>query len=112
MDSFTEQLNGYKFEMTYGTLEAAYHGQHKFSPQVESLANSEAKFTWLPNPDVGILNAKYLLESFVILNMKNSSNFIADFHGYSACAFGAVGTVGRAINQLLASFKISRPSLL
>jgi hypothetical protein len=104
---FTSKLDGYDFGKTYTTLEAAYLGQYKFVPEVEPLFNSDATISWLPNPNVGVLNAKYLIESFIIPNMKNSKAFLDDFAGYSSAVCAPLGSVGRGINHLLRSFKIS-----
>jgi hypothetical protein len=67
----------YDFEKTYNTLEAAYRGQHRFDPRVEHLSNSNAQLAFLPNPDMGVLNAKYLVEAFVIPHTENSKALIA-----------------------------------
>jgi hypothetical protein len=107
ISAFTSKPDGYDFGKTYTTLEAAYRGQHKFDWRVEPLNNLGAQFNWLPNPNIGVLNAKYLIESFVIPNMNNADAFISDFKGYSSTVFASVGTVGRAINQLSKSLKIS-----
>ena len=107
MAAFVDKLDGYDFELTYTTLEAVYRGQHKFDRRVEPLSNLKAQIHFLPNPNVGVLNAKYLIESFVIPNMNNSKTFIDDFEFYSSPFCVSIATVQRAMNQLFKSFKIS-----
>jgi len=102
---FANKPDGYDFVATYTTLEAAYSGQHKFGPRVEPLSNSEAQLTLLPNPNVGVLNAKYLIESFVIPNMENSKAFIDNFASYSGTVCSTIATVHRAIDHLSKSLK-------
>jgi hypothetical protein len=62
---------------------------------------------FLPNPNVGVLNAKFLIESFVVPNMKNSKAFIDDFNSYSANVSVTVATVVRAMDQLSKRLKVS-----
>jgi hypothetical protein len=107
MQSFMNPPDSYDPGRTYTALESAYSGKYRFDRRVEPLSNSDAKFTSLPNPNIGVINAKYLIESFVIPNVKNSQAFIDDFKGYSATAFAAVATVCRAIDYILTSFEIS-----
>jgi hypothetical protein len=71
------------------------------------LSNSDFQFPELPNPNVGVLTAKYLIESFVIANMANSNFFIDHFKSYSGTVCVAVGAVQMAIAQLLRSLKLS-----
>ncbi len=105
--AFASAPDGYNFEKTYATLEAAYLGQHKFDRRVEPLSNVDARLTFLPNQAVGVVNAKYLIESFVIPNMNNSQAFIDDFNGYSSTVSATIGTVRRVMDHLFASFKIA-----
>lgn len=63
--AFSSAPDGYNFETTYATLEAAYRGQHKFDRRVEPLSNVDAHINFLPNQNVGVVNAKYLIESFL-----------------------------------------------
>jgi len=74
---------------------------------VEPLTNLDAKLTFLPNQNAGVLNAKYLIDNFVVPNMSNYSAFIDDFRGYSSTVCATVGTVRRAMDQLSRSFKMS-----
>jgi hypothetical protein len=104
---FANKPDGYDFETTYATLEAIYGGQHKFDQRVASLSNRGSQIHFLPNGNAGVSNAKYLIESFVIPNMKNSEAFIDDFQSYSSTVCATVGTVQRAINQLLSTMKIT-----
>jgi hypothetical protein len=61
-----------------GAVHRAYGGQYRFDPNIEALSNSEAKLVFLPNPNAGVLNAKLLLESFVLPKMTNYPAFIYD----------------------------------
>ena len=107
MAGFKNKIDGYDFETTYETLDAAYRGEHEFGPRLEPLSNFDAQLNFLPNPNVGVLNAKYLIESFIIPNMPNSEAFIDDFANYSGTVCATVGTVQRAMDQLFRSLKIS-----
>jgi hypothetical protein len=100
------KLDDYDFEKTYLTLEAAYRGQYRFLPKIEPLSNSKAQLTFLPNPNVGVLTAKYLIESFVIPNMRNSEAFVHNFDSYSSTVCASIACVQRAMNHLFRSFKI------
>jgi hypothetical protein len=93
VEAFSIKPDGYDFETTYTTLEAA-------------LTNLNHQFDYLPNPNVGVLNAKYLIENFVIPNMKNSNAFIDDFQLYSGTVCQGVSIARRAIVQLSKSAKI------
>lgn len=104
---FRTKPDGYDFKATYITLEEIYRGEYKFNEKLVPLKNLEAKIHFLPNPNVGVLNAKYLIESFIIPHMKNSGAFIDDFQGYSSTVCVAVGLVQRAMNQLSKSVTVS-----
>jgi hypothetical protein len=99
-------LADYDVASTYNALELVYRGQYKFDPKVAPLSNPEASIHYLPDPKVGVLNAKYLVEVFVIPHMPNSSAFIDQFQSYSSTACASIGTVSRAMNHILKSFKI------
>lgn len=106
MTGFKSKIDGYDFETAYRTLAAAYRGEHEFAPRVEAL-QATFEIPFLPDPDVGIYNAKYLLESFVIPNMPNSEAFVDDFELYSSTVSATVSTVQRAMEQLFRSFKLA-----
>jgi hypothetical protein len=57
-------------------------------------------------PKAGIIAAKYLLDSFVIPNMKNSNAFIDDFRLFSSTVIATVATAHRAMEQLSTKVKI------
>ncbi len=99
-------IDGYDFDTTFDTLAATYRGEREFGPVVEPLINVDAQLAFLPNSNVGVLNAKYIIESFVIPNMPNSDAFIDDFEGYSGTVSSSVATVQRAIDHLSRSFKV------
>lgn len=107
MSAFANNLEGYDFGATYLTLDAAYRGRHQFSPMVEPLTNSDARLSFLPNSNAVVLNSKYLIETFVLPNVSNSSAFFDDFYGYSSSMCATVGTVCRAMGQLSKSFRTS-----
>jgi hypothetical protein len=106
MEGFSEKLGGYDFATTYDALEAAYRGQYKFDPKVEPLNNPNATIHYLPNQRIGVLNAKYLVEKFAIPYMPNKSAFIDEFQSYSSTVCASIGTVSRAMNHILAKFKL------
>lgn len=106
MNAFSETLANYDVASTYNALELVYRGQYKFDPKIAPLSNPEASIQFLPDPKVGVLNAKYLVEAFVIPHMPNSSAFIDDFQSYSSTVCASIGTVSRAMNHILAKFKI------
>ena len=98
--------DGYDFVSTYTTLEAVYRGGYMFSRDIEALSNSDIQFDYLPNPNVGVLNAKFLIDNFVIPNMDNSNNFISGFHLYSGTVCTGISVVRRAMVHLSKSVKI------
>lgn len=107
MSLFKEKaIDGYDFAITFDTLAAAYRGEHQFCPRVEQLNNAEAQLPFLSIPDAGVLNAKYLIESFVIPQMPNSDAFLADFESYSLAVSSGIATVQRAFEHLLRSVKL------
>jgi hypothetical protein len=110
IDSFASKPDGYDFEGVFDELEAIYCGRLKFDQRLEPLSNSDFQFPYLPNPNVGVLTAKYLIESFIIPNMLNSKAFIDDFKGYSGTVCVAIGVVQRALDQLFKSVSLSSPS--
>lgn len=104
--SFADKPDGYDFGTTYNTLQSAYHGHHTFDTRVVLLSNFHAQLDNLRLPNAGVINAKYLIESFIIPNMKNSNSFIDEFESYSGTMCAAVATVSRAIDYQLNSLKI------
>ena len=106
MSTFSESISNYNFDSTYKALDAAYSNQYKFDPKLASLRNPNATVNSLPNPQVGTLNAKYLMEAFVFLHMPNSERFLEEFESYSGTVSASIGTVRRAIDHILRSFKI------
>jgi hypothetical protein len=105
--TFKEKPSGEEFDRTYADLEAIYRGQHQFHSTLEVLENSEMQLSFLPNPNIAVLNARYLLERFVLPNVRDSTGFITDFVGYSGTLGSSLATVQRAINQLLGAHKIA-----
>jgi hypothetical protein len=97
--------HGYEFDSVYVTLDAAYGGRHGFHPAVERLTNHEARHEFLPNPQASVVNARYLVESFVVRWMDNKEPFFGDFRGYSMTMYASVATVCRAISYASKSFK-------
>ena len=96
----------YDFDRTYSTLESAYRGQHKFDGRVEQLSNSNAQLAFLPNPNTGVLNAKYLVETFAIPHLANSNILIENFGRYSSTVCSSIATVRRAIDQMFTKVKL------
>lgn len=105
MEAFSEKLPNYDLGSIYDALEAAYRGQYKFDPRLAPLGNPGAAIKFLPNPQVGLLSAKYLIEAFVFPHMPNSAAFIDEFHSYSSTVCASIGTVSRAVNHISKSFK-------
>jgi hypothetical protein len=105
MQAFSERLPGYDFGSSYTALEMAYRGQYKFEPRLAPLSNAGAAISFLPNPQVGVLNAKYLIEEFVFQHMPNGAAFVDEFQSYSSTVCASVGTVSRAIDHISKSFK-------
>jgi|SRR5665213_696307 len=105
MQAFSEKLPDYDFESTYSALESIYRGQYNFSPRVAPLTNPDAGNRFLPNPQVAVLSAKYLIEVFVFPHMPNSDAFIEEFRSYGSPLVASIGTVSRAIDHISKSFK-------
>jgi hypothetical protein len=107
MTGFKKAPEGYDFETTYNALEAVYHGRHKFDPRIEPLSNPNYEWSFLPYPKAGVLNAKYLVENFVLSNVKNNNVFGDGFSLYSGTVGGGLDIVLRAMKQLSKSCKLT-----
>lgn len=105
MEVFSETIPNYDLASTYNSLESAYRGQYDFDSRLSPLSNPGAAISFLPNPHVGVLNAKYLIEAFVLPHMPNSAAFTDEFQSYSSTVCASIGTVGRAIGHISKSFK-------
>jgi hypothetical protein len=71
------------------------------------LNNPNYHWPFLPYPNAGILNAKYLIETFVISNLKNANVLGDGFAGYSGKVGGGLDIVLRAMTQLSKSVKLT-----
>jgi hypothetical protein len=107
MTGFKITPEGYDFGTTYNALEAVYRGRHKFDPWIEPLNNPKYQWPFLPYPNAGILNAKYLIENFVISNVSNRDVLGYSFSLFSGTVGGGLDIVLRAMTQLRKSVKIS-----
>jgi hypothetical protein len=107
MTGYKKTPEGYDFGTTYNALEAVYRGRHKFDPRIERLNNPNYHWPFLPYPNAGVLNAKYLIENFVISNVSNAKVLGDGFAGYSGKVGGGIDIVLRAMTQLSKSVKIT-----
>src|SRR5260370_7800467 len=78
-----ETPTGYDFEKTLGHLETVFEGNYEFDPRVGSL-NDDGRLNYLTVPNAHILVSKYLIDRFVLHNMKNSKALIDNFGLYSS----------------------------
>ena len=107
MTNFAKAPEGYDFGTTYTALEAVYRGRHKFDRRIEPLSNPNYEWPFLPHPNAGILNAKYLIENFVISNVNNNNVLGEGFRLYSGTVGGGLDIVLKAMTQISKSFKLS-----
>jgi hypothetical protein len=107
MTGFIKTPASYDFGTTYNALEAVYRGRHKFDPKIERLNNPNYHWPLLPYPDAGILNAKYLIDNFVISNVSNAEVLGDGFAIYSGKVGAGLDIVLRAMTQLSKLVKIS-----
>lgn len=107
VQGFKSGLGGYDFDKCFSTLETAYSGRHKFHPALQNLANSEAYVHVVPNPEVGVINSKFLIEEFVLRHLTNGATFVSDFHDFSSTQSSSVATTCRAVGQILSLVKIT-----
>ena len=105
--SYPREPVAYEFGTTYGNLELVHCGRWPFDLEVASLNNIRASLSFLPNPQVGVSTAKYLIERVIIPNMANSSRVLQNFELYSGTVSASIATVQRALNHISASFKIT-----
>ena len=98
---------GYNFETSYNALEAIYRGRHRFDPRIDALSNPKFDFPFLPNPNAGVLNAKYLIENFVLSNVNNTVVLGEGFGLYSGTVCGGLNIALRAMTQLSRSVKLA-----
>jgi hypothetical protein len=107
MSLYTKKPQSYDFEKTYRAVEAVNSGTPMFDLRIAALTNDAAQVHFLPNSNVAVLTAKYLIAAFVVPCMPNHQNFFDDFRGYSSTVGSSIGTACRAIDQLSKSVKIS-----
>lgn len=108
MDGFTKGVLDYDSSETWTSLEIAYRGRLPFDKAVQALDHPDANIQYLPNPKVGVINAKYLIQRFVVPHLDNADAFTDDFTGYSSVCCAAIGCVTRATNQLSRSFNVQQ----
>lgn len=107
MEAFSEKIAGYDFDSTYDTLEGRYTGKQTFDPKIEALDAPDATLNFLSNPRVGVFNARYLFQAFVIPNMPNQQTLVDGFRSYALTVCSSTSTAYRAVQQLSSSFKLS-----
>jgi hypothetical protein len=71
------------------------------------LNNPNYHWPFLPYPNAGILNAKYLIDNFVISNVTNNNVLGEGFSLYSGTVGGGLDIVLKAMTQLSKSFKLT-----
>lgn len=106
MGIFSKTIEGYDFGTTYGALEEANRGNHKFEPKIGALTNPDRAIRYLPNPQAATQSAKYLIQAFVVPYMPNAPAFINDFRSYSGTLGASIGTVARAVDHISSKFKV------
>jgi len=108
MGTFSSNIGEYDYARTYNELASIYAGRHRFTNKIEILSNPQRQFTYsnLRYPNAGVLNAKYLIETFVISNISNSNVLRGGFQVFS-------GTVCQALDvTLMASTHVSKSAKL
>ncbi len=101
-----ETPTGYDFEKTFGNLETVFEGNYEFDPRVGSL-NDDGRLNYLTVPNAHILVSKYLIDRFVLHNMKNSKALIDNFGLYSSTVACSLAAAHRAILSITSKVKIS-----
>lgn len=71
------------------------------------MSNETENLKFLPNPNIGVINAKYTIENFVMKNMRNTNQFLGNFESYSIAVMASIATVVRAMNHVLITVKVS-----
>lgn len=107
MKSLARPPSGYSADMTYIEVARVYSGEHRLHSSVANLTNPNFFVPFIPKPEAGILNAKYLLDRFVIGKLDNSEDFITDFNSFSGGVASAIGTATRAIDWHRRSTKLA-----
>jgi hypothetical protein len=97
---------GYDFGKTFSGLETVFDDNYKFDPRVAPL-NDDGRLNYLTVPNAHILASKYLIDSFVRHNMKNSKAFIDNFGSYSGTIASSLASADRAMNAIASKAKIS-----
>lgn len=105
---FAKQPEGYRFDGVYQTLTSAYGGQRIFHHLIEALTNGEVSIRGLPNPDAGVINARFLIDTFIKLRMPNAPAYMDNFQSYSVSVAVGVTTAQRAIDHILAKATLTR----
>lgn len=101
-----ETPTGYDFGKTFSDIETVFEGNYKFDPRVEPL-NDDGRLNYLTVPIAHILASKYLIDSFVLHNMKNGKVFIDNFGLYSSTVASSLAVAHRAMNAITSKVKIS-----
>jgi hypothetical protein len=111
MSNYVKTPAGYDFETTYSALDAIYSGRLRFDPRIDALNNPGFDFPVLPNPNSGILNAKFLIDNFMFPNLSQAVLVRAvsgdGFKMFSGTVCGGLNIALRAMAQLSKSAKIS-----
>jgi hypothetical protein len=107
LDTFSNKPDGYDFEATYDTLNKIYCGQYRFEQKIEALRNPELQMPNFPKPNIAVLNAKYLIESFVIANVPDNRVCTDGFKLYSTTVGQGFAIVIKAMDFISRSFKLS-----
>jgi hypothetical protein len=105
--SFAGNVTGYNFESTYNSLEHIYCGQHRFDGRIERLSNGGLQMPGFHMPNIAVLNAKFLIENFVMANVPGNKAYTSEFGLYSSTVGSGFAIVIRAMDTILRSFKIS-----
>jgi hypothetical protein len=110
MSNYVKTPTGYDFESTYSALDAIYSGRHRFGVEYDALSNPGFDFPVLPNPDSGILNAKFLIDDFMFSNLSQALLVRAvssdGFKVFSGSVCGGLNIALRAMAQLSKSARI------
>ncbi len=107
MASYSSIPVGYDFDLVYREVEAVHAGTYPFPHSLRECRNPEAQVSWLPNPNAGVLNAKYLIERFGSIHPQNERAWLNNFESFSLVACSPIGTAKRAGDLLLKKHRIS-----
>jgi len=105
ISALEETPPGYEFGRTFNSLEAVFDGSYRFDPSIEPL-NDDGRLNYLSVPNIHILASKYLIDTFVLDNIRNRKELIDNFGLYSSTVATSLALTNNAVDTITSKVKI------